>query len=249
MGSELDVRWISVFADVPARRADLAQAFWSAVSGWTPGAPEGDEAEFLPLEPADGDRYLWLQRLETGEPAWHLDLHVPDLDRAQQQAASLGARPTRRDPSIAVLRTPAGQPFCLVAETVATRTRSAWAEWPQGQHSFVDQLCLDIPAERFDDEADFWATLTGWPRSDGGRAEFDRITPPATLPIKLLLQRLGGDDGVARAHVDLACDRRPVEVARHEVLGARVVGDLPWRWTVMRDPAGLTYCITDHPPH
>ena len=66
-------------------------------------------------------------------------------------------------------------------------------------------------------------------------------------PLRFLLQRLGEERDPAGAHLDLATDDRVAEVARHEVLGARM-HDVREQFTVLHDPAGLTYCVTDRDP-
>jgi hypothetical protein len=51
-----------------------------------------------------------------------------------------------------VLATPAGQPFCFVREGgTEPRRRPPAPEWETGR-SLADQLCLDIPAGRYDAE-------------------------------------------------------------------------------------------------
>lgn len=50
-----------------------------------------------------------------------------------------------------------------------------------------------------------------------------------------------------RAHLDLGTDDRPAELERHRALGAEVVAEQAF-WSVLRDPAGLAYCITDRDP-
>jgi hypothetical protein len=50
-----------------------------------------------------------------------------------------------------------------------------------------------------------------------------------------------------RAHHDQAADDRAAEVSRHDGLGASL--DAEGRgWTVLRDPAGAPYCVTDRDP-
>ena len=248
--SRPDIRWFSVFADVPASLLDEACTFWSAVTGARPGPAAGDAGQYIPLVPPDGDRYLWLQRVDRAEPGWHLDLHLADPADGARSAQDLGAKLTRDDGDLVVLSTPAGLPFCLVAEEPGRiRTPSAPGSWPEGRSAF-DQLCLDLPARAFESECDFWAELTGWPRL--GRRddtpEFDRLDVPTELPVQLLLQRLGEDDtGGIHAHADLSADDRATEVARHEALGARVVR-VTDGWTTLSDPVGLVYCVTDRRP-
>lgn len=48
-------------------------------------------------------------------------------------------------------------------------------------------------------------------------------------------------------HLDLGTPDRPAEVARHVALGGRVL-DVEEFWTVLADPAGLRYCVTDRDP-
>ena len=65
-----------------------------------------------------------------------------------------------------------------------------------------------------------------------------------------ILQRLGGDTSdLVSAHLDLASSDRAAEMRRHERLGAVVEQVHPAvGWTVLTDPTGLRYCITDRDP-
>ena len=65
--------------------------------------------------------------------------------------------------------------------------------------------------------------------------------------MRLLLQRLESEDGPVRAHFDLSSADRVAEVVRHRSLDAELVNDTG-NWTVLRDPAGLEYCVTDRDP-
>ena len=244
----MEISWLSAFADVPEPQVPAALEFWAAVTGSSPREAAGDHDEYLPLAGDGEDPYLWLQRVRR--PAlsggWHPDLYVADPAVAARRATELGAGVVREVPGLIVLGTPAGQPFCLVRHE-GERRRARPRRWPDGQHSLLDQICLDIPAPAFDAECEFWAALTGWPR---GRAsgEFVNLVRPASVPVRILLQRLGSDDpGPARAHADLACDDRPAEVHRHVELGAEPVR-VAEHWTTLRDPAGLVYCVTDRDP-
>jgi catechol 2,3-dioxygenase-like lactoylglutathione lyase family enzyme len=243
----LDVRWLSLFADVPAVSIDAASRFWATATGWAAGEPSGDDGEFLPFEPADGDRYLWLQRVArpAGSGGWHLDVHVPDRFAGVDAATAAGADVVRAGTDHVALASPSGLPFCLADDDGRERTRPAA---PSG-HGLVDQLCIDIPAPVFEEECEFWARMTGWARTGSDLAEFDRLDVPLALPVRILLQRLGIDDtGGVRAHADIAAGgNRFTEVERHEELGAKLLG--PGNgWTTLRDPAGLLYCITDRAP-
>ena len=48
-------------------------------------------------------------------------------------------------------------------------------------------------------------------------------------------------------HLDLAVSDRDAETARHLGLGASLVG-VHSHWTVLCDPTGLAYCLTDRNP-
>jgi len=242
------ISWLAAFADVPEPLVPAALEFWAAVTASSPGEPAGDRDEYLPLAGPDEDPYLWLQRVRRPAPdgGWHPDLMVDDLPAAVRRATGLGAEVTREVSGLVVLNTPAGQPFCLLGNQ-RERRRARPRRWPGGQHSLLDQVCLDIPAAAFDAECRFWAELTGWPRRSSS-PEFVNLVRPATVPLRLLLQRLGEDDGgPARAHADLACDDVPAERARHQALGAEPVL-IAEHWTTLRDPAGLLYCVTDRDP-
>jgi hypothetical protein len=247
----LRVRWLSLFADVPDARVDTASRFWCGITGARPGARSGDHGEYLPLELRTGDRSLWIQGVGRSVGGWHLDLHVLDVDAATALAVVAGARVVRHTPGLATLVSPGGQPFCIASEDGSRARRPVRpVSWPDGHRSLVDQICLDIPSGMFEEEADFWSRLTGWPRlgSSTDAAVFDRLDVPSGLPLRILLQRLGRDDrdGI-RAHADLSSDNPPAELARHAELGADVVRVAP-HWTTLVDPEGLTYCITDRIP-
>jgi predicted enzyme related to lactoylglutathione lyase len=244
----LDIRWSAMFADVPTDDFDRATAYWATITGARAGTPVGDGLVHLPLEPRDGDRYVWLQRVGSSEPRWHLDLYVPELGPAAEIATSLGATVRSEVEWWVACESPSGQPFCLVREYRGRRRRPSARKWSTGR-SEVDQFCIDIPASRYESEVEFWSALTGWSRVGDDLDEFERLDVPTSFPVRLLLQRLGADDpGGIRAHVDFAAEDPPAEVARHTGVGGTVVAEAE-HWTVLRDVVGLTYCITDRVPH
>lgn len=218
--------WLTAFLDLPAGEYDDAVVFWQGVTGWSLSPSRGEHDEFATLLPPSGDSCLRVQRLQDGRPGVHLDVHAPGQ-------------------SFEVRRSPGGLPYCLVGGAEAERPEPA--TWPGGNRSVVDQVCLDIPPGRWDEECAFWADLTGWELVAGSRPEFRRLRRPAGQPLHVLLQRLDSGDGPVRAHLDLATDDRPTEVRRHEDLGARVAA-VHDGWTVMQPPAGPVYCITGRVP-
>jgi hypothetical protein len=233
---------VTGFLDGPDRSAE---AFWSAVTGSGLSERRGAHAEFVTLLPCTGDAVLRSQVVGAPPARCHLDLHVGDVRAQVSRAVGLGASVGRDDGGMVVVRSPAGLVFCLVpwhGEAV----RPGASDWPGGQRSLVDQMCLDISAGVFEAEADFWAALTGWPRRPAGLPEFDYLVRPDGMPLRLLLQRIGGD--VSGMHLDLACDDVDAEAARHIGLGAVVVRRVAGDWTTLRDPAGREYCVTGRSP-
>ncbi|MDT3445737.1 MULTISPECIES: VOC family protein [unclassified Pseudofrankia] len=230
--------WLTAFLDFPAERFERGVAFWRAVTATTLSPPRGEAGEFATLVPPDGDAFLRVQRLGDGPARVHLDVHRVGQD-------------------FAIRRSPGGFVFCEVHEGESARPKPvAWPGGPAGSRgdsagsghtSLVDQVCLDIPAGRFDEECAFWAGQTGWEVRTGSRPEFRVLARPAGIPLRILLQRLDEPDGPMRAHLDLATTDRAAETRRHQDLGATVHSHGP-AWTTLRDPTGLPYCITDRDP-
>ena len=244
----MSVRWVSVFLDVPPDLLEPASAFWTAVTATRPGQAVGSGREFLPLEQQPGQASLWLQRTDDGPVTCHVDLYVEDVAAEVRRATDLGAAQVRvlQELGVEVLTSPGDLPFCLVRHRDQSARMVPVGE--EGRRSVLDQVCLDIPASKYDDECGFWADLTGWPLTDAHpHDEFRRLTRPAAIPYAFLLQRLDDPDGVVSAHLDLACEDRDAETERHVRLGAAAVRRTDG-WTVMRDPVGLTYCNTRRRP-
>ncbi|WP_307199236.1 VOC family protein [Nocardioides zeae] len=243
--------WVSAFLDVDAAHRETVPAFWAAVSGHRLSPPRGDADEFATLVPPTGHDHLRVQRVDdpgTGAPTRiHLDLHVPDPARAADRAVALGAEVVHRSPhGYVVLRSPGGLVFCCVAHAACLRAPAA--TWSDGSSSAVDQVCIDAPAHLVDAERRFWADLTGWaPQASSVSTAFSSLRRPEGQPIRLLLQRVEDDRPAVTAHLDVACSDRAAETARHRALGAELVAERE-RWTVLRDPSGAAYCLTDRDP-
>jgi len=241
----MSIRWLTLFLDVPADRADAGTAFWCAATGSALSPWRQDR--FATVVPPDGDAYLRVQRTDDGSPGRHLDVHVDDPGNSVPDAVGLGAGVVGEFGSHTVLRSPGGLTFCLVPWSGEQRVPSPVG--PPGTETRADQVCLDIPGDAFDAEATFWERLTSWPVAASRVAEFARLEVPATLPLHVLLQRRATwapGDPVA-AHLDVACRDRASAVAAHVALGAEATGEGP-RWTVLRDPAGAVFCLTDRDP-
>ena len=239
-----ELRWMTAFLDLPAAGFDAGTAFWRAVTGSGLSATRGEHDEFATLVPRDGDPYLKVQRIQDGSGGIHLDLHTDDVPGLVEQAASLGAEVQWSGDHV-VMRSPGGFTFCVVPLPPGKTVPGPVPWW--GGMSIVDQVCIDIPGGRHDTETAFWAQFTGWKHAAGRFPEFSFLERPAGHPLRLLLQRLDSDDGPVRAHLDISCADRVAEVVRHRSLDAELVREAG-HWTVLRDPAGLEYCITDRDP-
>ncbi|MBT0993577.1 hypothetical protein KIN34_04665 [Cellulomonas sp. DKR-3] len=250
------ISWTTAMLDLPCAALDPDLTFWRQVtaSGLSPWRGEHDD--FATLLAPDGDDFLRVQRFEAG-PRVHLDLHVGD-DAAVRaglvRALALGAGLEHDAGTHVVLSSPGGYVFCLVRDAGHARRPSPVRvdgpvrEPDEPASALVDQLCLDVPAGLFDAEVAFWSALTGWAARTGSRSEFVVLERPAGMPLRLMLQRLGEDPRrEVSAHLDLATTARPAVERAHVAAGARVVGAGPG-WTVMEDPAGLAYCLTDRSP-
>ncbi|MFB9358226.1 VOC family protein [Actinoplanes nipponensis] len=236
------IRWISAFIDRPVARLDEAVAFWTAVTGTKP-APQEDPG-FVRLHSATSDDWLEIQGVRDGPGGAHLDLAVTDVAAFAATARDAGATTVADHGSWQVLRSPAGQAFCVAAGPggrVLPRALTA----PDGTRTLLDQVCLDVGPAGYDTEVAFWAGLTGW-RLERLPPCFHRLTPQPRLAVRILLQRTDHEQPPS-AHLDLACSDVRAARARHEQLGAAFVGEWP-EWTVMRDPAGGRYCLTGRVP-
>jgi len=112
-------------------------------------------------------------------------------------------------------------------------------------YSRLAKIVIDVPGADHDRELAFWSGATGQQL-----IRFDRHPEyhGAELPghdLGLLVQRLG--DGPGRLHLDIHTDNPAAELARLERLGAELVAHVH-AWWIMRDPAGLPFCVIPEPP-
>jgi hypothetical protein len=110
-------------------------------------------------------------------------------------------------------------------------------------YSRLNKIVIDVPPEVHDREVAFWQAATGAPLT---RYEKHPEYHGATLnaDMGLLIQRL--DDGDGRLHLDIHTDDQDAELARLEALGAERVRQVH-SWWIMRDPAGLLFCVIPEP--
>jgi Glyoxalase-like domain len=256
----MEIRWLYAFIDRPASAYSTACDFWAEATGTRLSPFRGEHDQFTTLLPPHGDAHLKVQALQAAGDVGgvHMDLSMDDVEAATTTAVDLGSSVTYAEPGFSVLRSPGGFQYCLV-EWEGESERAAVFVAPDGSRSRLDQVCLDVAPELLDREVEFWHAMTGWPPRQGSLPEFQVLKPPGNLPIRILIQRLGGNEPALQrqpppqpppvtAHVDLACGTDIDAVAaRHETLGATIVARRG-HWTVMRDPAGSTYCLTARDP-
>ncbi|GIG35035.1 VOC family protein [Cellulomonas pakistanensis] len=245
------IAWTTAFLDSAAADWSRTLAFWQAATATSLSPFRGPDDEFVTLVPADGDPFLRAQRVRSGPGGVHLDLHVPEPRAAADAAAELGAHEVAASDHV-VMASPGGLAFCFVDLDADPARRPGPVRWPLaagGAHaSLLDQLAVDVPADRWPAERRFWAALTGWPEHPTAPdAELVPLRRPDGVPLRLLLQRLDEPSGAVRAHLDLACSDRAAETERHVALGARVER-VRQHWTVLADPTGRRYCLTDRDP-
>jgi predicted enzyme related to lactoylglutathione lyase len=105
-------------------------------------------------------------------------------------------------------------------------------------------IVIDVPAADHDRELTFWSAAVGQPLTQvASYPEYHGAALPGQ-EIGLLIQRLG--QGPGRVHVDIHTDDLPAELARLEDLGAERAHQVH-SWWVMRDPAGLPFCVIPAP--
>lgn len=237
--------WLTAFLDSAPEHHLAGAAFWQAATGYALSPPRGDSEEFASLLPPDGDAFLRVQRLRHGADRVHLDLHVPDV-RAAADAAAVAGAVELVDRGHVVMASPAGLVLCFVDSPAAVRP--APTVHPGGSTARVRQVAIDVPQASYDAELAFWAALTRWrQRASTVTEAFRFLVQPEGQPLGLLLQRLDEPEGDARAHLDWGTTDRAAETERHLALGARVLA-VHEHWTVLVDPVGRVYCLTDGDP-
>lgn len=242
------LQWLTAFIDVPTDRFEATVAFWAEATDTTRSAPRGDADQFLSLLPAIGTDHLRVQALDEG-PRIHLDLHVESIPDAVARAVELGAELVAQ-PGHAILRSPGGFVFCFV-DHGGVGQRSPRLTDPI-EHR-LDVICIDVPPAGYETEYAFWSALTDQALNPIHEdfPEFAGIPlRHQGLPWNILVQRLGDDDGrtTAEAHLDVSAGPSfPEVVERHVGLGAELDRRFDG-WAILRDPAGLAYCVTERNP-
>ncbi|MDH2414894.1 VOC family protein [Nocardioides sp. CER19] len=238
--------WLHAVVDVPVEHHARTAAFWAGVLGWPAGPTWAGHPELRSFEPPGGAPYLHLQEID-GPPRVHVDVASDRPEQTVRDAVRLGAVLVGEADRWQTLRSPGGLPFCVVPS--GEQEPPAPTSWPDGHRSRMVQVCIDSPQAAHDREVDFWRAVLGgrWFPAAEAHEFAGKLHDDRGSPLQLLFQRLDEPDGPVRAHLDHGTDDVPAEVGRILALGAEDVR--PGRgWHVLRDPAGLLFCVTENSP-
>jgi hypothetical protein len=237
--------WLHAVIDVPLDQHSATANFWEDALGWQLGPPWPGHSELRSSAPPLRTPYVHLQLID-GAPRVHLDLESEDPDRTMGRAVDLGAQFVGNHNRWRTLQSPGGLPFCVLRPQEHQPPEPV--TWPDGHRARMVQVCIDSPQAAHDREVAFWRVLLAGRFVGSSAREFaGKWHDDAGSPLQLLFQRLDEPDGPVRAHLDHGTDDVPVEVRRLLDLDASDVG--PGRgWHVLRDPAGLTFCVTENSP-
>lgn len=237
---------VNVVVDVPSDMVVPQATFWSDALGWPLGDAWPGHPELRSHQPPEGTPYVHLQEVGA-TPRVHVDLGLEsgrEADALVTRALDSGACLVGRQDEWRTLLSPGGLPFCVVVHTGDVPSP---VTWPDGHRTRLVQVCIDAQREAYAGEVHFWQGLLEGRWVDSGSDEFGGRWHGDGSPLQLLFQRLDEPGRSVRAHLDLGTDDRPREVDRLVGLGAADVG--PGQgWHVLRDPAGLQFCVTDNPP-
>jgi Glyoxalase-like domain len=111
-------------------------------------------------------------------------------------------------------------------------------------YSRLSKIVIDVSPAEHDRELAFWSAAVGQPLTQGVKYPEYHGAALHGGEFGLLIQRLG--HGPGRVHLDIHTDDLAAEVARLEELGAERV-QLVRSWWIMRDPAGMLFCVVPEP--
>jgi predicted enzyme related to lactoylglutathione lyase len=110
--------------------------------------------------------------------------------------------------------------------------------------NLLSTFVIDAPAYVRDQTVAFWSAALG-ATATPTRVDAYHILDDAAPPNRIVVQDVGS--GRAGIHFDIHTDDLEAEVQRLLALGATMVdpswADHPGRWVIMRDPAGIEFCV------
>jgi hypothetical protein len=132
----------------------------------------------------------------------------------------------------------------LATTAFSVMVRSELGSAGMAHYSTLLKVVIDVPDADHDRELAFWRGATGLELPALRLGEYHGSAVRGH-DFWLLTQRL--DAGMPRVHLDMHTDDLDAEVARLERLGATRVRQVH-RWWVLRDPAGLLFCVLPEEP-
>jgi hypothetical protein len=105
-------RVLKIVIDAPPELHDQELAFWEGAVGQE--LPEVYSAEYHGAFLRGSDLMLLMQRLESGAPRVHLDIHTDDVEAEVDRLEGLGAKRVQQVQTWWVMLDPAGLPFCVL---------------------------------------------------------------------------------------------------------------------------------------
>ncbi len=110
--------------------------------------------------------------------------------------------------------------------------------------NLLSTFVIDAPSEVRDQTVAFWSEALAATATPTRMAAY-HILDDACPPNRVVVQDVG--TGRAGVHFDIHTDDLHAEVQRLTALGATVVDDSwashPGQWVIMRDPAGVEFCV------
>lgn len=110
--------------------------------------------------------------------------------------------------------------------------------------NLLNTINIDVPAALVEETVSFWSTALGAEPIQTRMAQYT-ILGHAADPTRVVIQAT--EDAHAGVHFDVHTDDLDAEVERLLELGASLVDpqwkDHPGKWVVMRDPAGIPFCV------
>jgi predicted enzyme related to lactoylglutathione lyase len=110
--------------------------------------------------------------------------------------------------------------------------------------NLLSTFVIDAPSDVRDQTVAFWSAALGATPISTRIPEY-HILEDAAPPNRIVVQDVG--TGPAGVHFDIHTDDLEAEIERLVALGATLVdrtwADHPGRWVIMRDPAGMEFCV------
>lgn len=222
--------------------ADITElaAFYRALAGWT---EVSDESGWITLKTPDGWHVAFQAAPDHRPPQWpgqarpqqaHLDLRVPDLESALDQAVRLGGTPLRRNETWHTVADPAGHPFdlCLKVGNPGVTLMGVTLDCPDAKQ--LSGFYAELLGKPVTYEADGMAMIG----EDGAQPLlFQQVTDysPPRWPDPAHPQQL---------HLDIVVDDLDAAEAATLSLGATRLPGGGKTFRVFADPAGKPFCLT-----